>query len=82
VFYGDEEPVAFQLTYVSPLGRAPEPGEERKQSFSLLFQHSFDDKYLLQQSYKVTHYSLGELFIFLVPLGPGKDGMEYEAVFT
>ncbi|MFN7117495.1 MAG: DUF6916 family protein [Saprospiraceae bacterium] len=28
------------------------------------------------------HPNIGELYIFLVPLGPDAEGMRYEAVFT
>ena len=37
---------------------------------------------LPQQTYRVEHDSLGELDLFLVPIGPNGGGMRYEAVFT
>ena len=35
-----------------------------------------------QQTLTVRHPALGDLAIFLVPLGPSADGMRYEAVFS
>ena len=61
-----------------------EPGEDdiaNRRAFSLVFRTEGED-YLPQQIYKVSHDTLGELDIFLVPLGPDKIGMKYEAMFT
>jgi hypothetical protein len=82
VNFGGEAPLELILENVSPLGRAPEPDEARRQSFSLLFRSDLTDKYLIQQMYEVIHPKLGMLALFLVPMGPGKSGMAYEAVFT
>lgn len=82
VDFGGDAPLTLTLVDVSPLGRAPDPGEGRRQSFSLLFNSPLTDKYLVQQMYEVTHVNLGSLHLFLVPMGPGQEGMEYEAVFT
>ena len=35
-----------------------------------------------QRIYRLEHAELGELDLFLVPLGPGETGMRWEAVFT
>ncbi len=35
-----------------------------------------------QQIYTLKHDKLGELDLFLVPLGPKGDGMSYEAIIT
>lgn len=82
VNFGGDGPLDLVLVNVSPLGRAPDPDEDRRQSFSLLFRNDLTDKYLVQQVYEVVHSKLGTLHLFLVPMGPGKNGMEYEAVFT
>jgi len=37
---------------------------------------------LPQRIYRVEHEAIGAFEIFLVPVGPGPDGMQYEAVFT
>ncbi len=53
-------------------GRAP---------FSLLFRGP-EGMDLPQASYQVAHDKLGDGELCLVPLGPGKEGMLYEAVFN
>jgi len=57
---------------------------ESREPFSLLFQAAADDPVLEQQQIvPLEHPDLGRLEIFLVPLGPDKDGRwRYEAVFT
>jgi hypothetical protein len=50
--------------------------------FSLVF-HAPGGELLPQQTFTVRHQQLGEMAIFLVPLGPQPDGaMAYEAVFS
>ena len=49
--------------------------------FSLLFRGP-EGMDLPQAIYQVAHDKLGDGEIFLVPLGPGKEGMLYEAVFN
>jgi hypothetical protein len=72
----------LRLISASPLGRPPTPNQNRRHAFSLLFTNPLTDQYLVQQMYEVTHSKLGTLHLFLVPMGPGSTGMEYEAVFT
>ncbi len=55
--------------------------EGGRASFSLLFRGP-EGMELPQGVYKVAHDDLGDGEIFLVPLGPGKEGMLYEAVFN
>ena len=50
--------------------------------FSLVF-HAPGGELAPQQTFTVRHPQLGELEIFLVPLGPDRErGMTYEAVFS
>jgi hypothetical protein len=50
--------------------------------FSLVF-HAPGGELLPQQTFTLRHPELGELAIFLVPLGPASDGtVAYEAVFS
>jgi hypothetical protein len=35
-----------------------------------------------QQTVAMQHADMGGFELFVVPLGPGPDGMRYEAVFT
>jgi hypothetical protein len=49
--------------------------------FSLVF--AGPGRFVLpQQIYRVEHEVLGEMEIFLVPIGPQREGMRYEAVFS
>ena len=48
--------------------------------FSLLFHSADRDRFAPQQIVSLTHPELGELELFLVPLGPDERGMRYEAV--
>ena len=60
-------------------GLGPEAQERRQ--FSVLFRGPAD-AVLPQGTYTVVHGDLGELALFLVPLGPDGDGMRYEAAFA
>jgi len=74
----------LQLIEVTPGGaRATElaQAEHRRAPFSLLFREPTGRR-LPQRIYVLEHERLGELGLFLVPLGPDRQGMRYEAVFT
>jgi hypothetical protein len=49
--------------------------------FAILFRGPLAP-FLPQRTYRVEHEKLGSLDIFLVPLGPDEEGMQYEAVFN
>ncbi len=68
-----------QLIAVNKLGPADREGG--RAPFSLLFRGAGDLE-LPQGVYKVAHDDLEAGEIFLVPLGPGKEGMLFEAVFN
>lgn len=68
-----------QLIAVNKLGSADREGG--REPFSLLFRGAGDLE-LPQGIYQVAHDDLEAGEIFLVPLGPGKEGMLYEAVFN
>lgn len=72
-----------ELIEVSPLGAAPQAGEtpERRRHFSLIFRAA-DETYLPQKIYRLENAEMGTLDLFLVPVGPDKHGMRFEAVFT
>lgn len=55
--------------------------EEGRVPFSIVLRGSMEPV-LEQRIYKVSNQKIGELEIFLVPLGPDKTGMKYEAVFA
>jgi hypothetical protein len=53
----------------------------RQQQFSVVFRGSLD--YLLPQgTYHMEHEKMGEIDLFIVPVGKEPDGFLYEAVFN
>lgn len=56
--------------------------EDARQPFSLIFRETAATSYLAQRIYQLAHAQMGELTVFLVPIGPDRVGMRYEAVFT
>lgn len=54
----------------------------RQEPFRLTFRGGPVDAFLPQQIFTLKHATMGELEIFLVPIGPDADGMCYEAVFN
>lgn len=71
----DENLVELELTEAKPAAG------EADNAFSIVFKGSLDT-YLEQRIYDLEHGELGKISIFLVPIGRGKDGFLYEAVFT
>jgi len=57
------------------------PKGEKRQQFSLLFEGPGTPA-LDQSIHQLRHADLGELDLFLVPIGPRGDGMGYEAAFA
>ncbi len=56
-------------------------GTENRTPFSIVFRGP-EDLALEQRIYSVHSGALGKLELFLVSVGPDKQGMLYEAVFT
>lgn len=80
IHLGDGQTVDAELIEVTSLGAASR-GTARREPFSLVFRGP-KDALLQQQMFKVVHSALGELDIFLVPIGPDDVGMRLEAIFT
>jgi hypothetical protein len=59
----------------------PGPDGQERLQFSLVFTGP-GETVLQQGTYRVSHADLGELELFLVPLGPKSGGMQYEAAFA
>jgi hypothetical protein len=80
------DPIDLELHAVTELGprtMAEAEAAGRRRPFSLVFLGPPSDRYLLQATYTVVHAQLGEMALFLVPLGPTvEQRMRYEAVFT
>jgi hypothetical protein len=70
-----------ELVSVTELGQADAAATQRR-PFSLVFCDRSGAAYLPQRIYAVEHAGLGRLDLFLVPIGPGHGGMQYEAVFN
>jgi len=68
----------FNLKLTQVVKRVKTPQQE---VFSLVF-HGPGTNFIPQGSHKLKHEQLGEVEIFLVPVGQDKDGFEYEAVFN
>jgi hypothetical protein len=54
---------------------------ERRRPFSIVFRGPADS-FLPQRIYHIVHPDMGTLDLFLVPIGPDREGMLYEAVFS
>jgi hypothetical protein len=52
-----------------------------RQQFQVVFVGPMQPQ-LPQRIYRLLHPEMGELDIFLVPIGPNETGMRYQAVFT
>jgi hypothetical protein len=75
-------PIDLELVRATELSPASRPDPESRQPFSLLFLGPPSDHYLPQRTYRLAHAQMGDLDIFLVPLGPVDRRMQYEAIFA
>ena len=62
-------------------GTRAEAGLRSREPFSLIFRGP-GEPVMPQRIYALTHDSLGNLELFLVPIGPDQGGMLYQAIFT
>jgi hypothetical protein len=72
--------VDVELIEASDLGPAAVVARRRR-TFSLVFRGP-REPVLPQRIHGLKHAALGELEIFLVPIGPDRVGMRYEAIFN
>jgi len=81
---GRIELVLCEVTDLGPRTGVGDSGRDR--TFSLMFRSGLlgpeKNMYLTQGTYKLGQEDLGSLDIFLVPIGPDKAGMRYEAIFN
>ncbi len=75
------EALALELIEVADLGAASASDSARRQPFSLIFRAP-GPGFLPQRIYSLEHAALGQLDLFLVPIGPDQNGMRYQAIFT
>ena len=76
----DEPTLELTLDRVEASEAGP-PNPESRCSFALVFRGPLEPV-LSQRIYRLESESLGALELFLVPIGPAGDSMQYEAVFT
>ena len=74
----DDPSKAFGLTLTNVVEHVK---TERQEVFSLFF-HGPSNPFVPQGIHKLRHAHLGELELFLVPVGRDKDGFQYEAAFN
>ena len=70
--------IIMMLAEVTGLGHGA-PG--RRDPYSLVFRGP-PAPILPQRIYRLRHEQMGDLELFLVPIGPDGEGMRYEAIFT
>ncbi len=56
------------------------PAADLRRGFSLIFGSALPG-HVPQHTYTLEHPALGALDLFIVPIGPNADGMQYQAVF-
>lgn len=79
--FEDGETLETELVEVQGLVPADDD-PDRRPPFSLIFRGPAD-AVLVQHLYQVENETLGKLAIFLVTIGPGKDGrLHHETIFT
>jgi hypothetical protein len=74
----DAPPIELTLTEVEPLRNY---AKLKREPFSLLFTNT-GDLVLPQRLYGLRHDTLGQMTIFLVPIGRQGDTTTYQAVFN
>ncbi len=58
-----------------------DPDSKTRQAFSLLFRGPMEPM-LPQKLYQLENSKIGEVLLFLVPIGPDEQGMLYDANFN
>lgn len=76
----DGAAVELELIEVKPLGTGKGAPNARR-AFAALFRGPFD-RVLPQRLHQIQNATLGELTLFLVPIGPDERGMLYDATFN
>lgn len=76
----EEQTLELELEEVQPFPTLPHSRGDMER-FSLYFRGP-NHLLLPQRIYRIEHEQMGELDIFLVPVGQGPSGFLYEAVFS
>ena len=78
VVIGGIDSLTLRLISVTGFQHSSDPARE---AYSLLFCGP-EKPALSQRTYQLVHGEMGELDVFLVPIGPQKEGFGYEAIFN
>ena len=79
----DGSTYVLELAEVSVVGDTDRNlAKHGRESFALILRNANTEQYLPQGMYTVQHATLGELPLFLVPIGIQDDHMRYEIVFS
>ena len=74
------EPVALELAEVN-VYKDESGAQEGWERFTAVF-HGPAEAFLPQHMYQLRHEAMGDLTLFLVPIGRDERGFRYEAVFN
>ena len=76
----DDTGPELELIEVKPIGEI-DPNSKARQPFSLLFRGPMGPL-LPQKLYQLENSNIGEMLLFLVPIGPDEQGMLYDSNFN
>lgn len=74
--YGESQWLELVMEKVVDLGSTPQ-----QEQFSIIFRGPLSPSFW-QGTYRLEHEKMGQLHLFLVPVGKDENGMSYEAVFN
>jgi hypothetical protein len=77
----DVPPLELELASVTGVSLHDPASDRSRIPFSVVF-HGPLDPVLPQRIYRLRDDELGDLDIFIVPIGPEGEAMQYEAIFT
>ncbi len=75
-----DDDISFECRITEIADLKSYPGQDN-QPFSVIFECG-DESSHPQSAYQVSHPSIGEQQIFIVPVGQTENGTQYEAVFN
>ena len=81
IYFNHDEPEVCDLIEVSSIN-ASTVEEGQTQPFAVVFQAPKSTTIYEQNTIKINNTELGEIVLFLVPIGSDENGVRYEAVFT
>ncbi len=80
--HGEHAVEELKLIDVTKLGAGRPAATGKRDPYSLIFRATTREFFLPQRTYPLNHPVMGELEIFLVPVGPDEHGMRFEAIFS